>query len=171
MSQWTSEIEDECARVLRSSYTAKEAAAHINEMFKVDITRNAVIGMANRREWLMTSPYALALHKSMNNPKREPAPKRPRKPKVVKAPDPPPLVKKPDPPLILAPLVTPREPHEWNGAVDAIASLGLDRCKWPIGDPRNKDFRFCLKPSAGKTYCPACRELAYQPPMPRKRAA
>ncbi len=43
-------------------------------------------------------------------------------------------------------------------------------CKWPIGDPATEDFWFCGHPSeAGKPYCQAHVELAFQAPMARRR--
>jgi GcrA cell cycle regulator len=35
-------------------------------------------------------------------------------------------------------------------------------CRWPIGDPHRKDFRFCACPSEpSKGYCPEHQKLAY----------
>lgn len=43
-------------------------------------------------------------------------------------------------------------------------------CKWPIGDPATDDFWFCGHPSqAGKPYCEAHVELAFQAVLPRRR--
>lgn len=42
-------------------------------------------------------------------------------------------------------------------------------CKWPVGDPATEDFWFCGHPSkAGKPYCDAHVELAFQAPMSRR---
>ncbi len=44
-------------------------------------------------------------------------------------------------------------------------------CKWPVGDPATDDFWFCGHPSeAGKPYCQAHVELAFQAPMARRRS-
>jgi GcrA cell cycle regulator len=41
---------------------------------------------------------------------------------------------------------------------DAVAALTNNTCRWPLGDPRDSDFRFCGRPgadfSAKKPYCP-----------------
>ncbi len=43
-------------------------------------------------------------------------------------------------------------------------------CKWPVGDPATDDFWFCGHPSkAGKPYCDAHVELAFQAPMSRRK--
>lgn len=37
-------------------------------------------------------------------------------------------------------------------------------CRWPIGEPSTKDFRFCKAPSRpGKSYCAEHCRVAYQP--------
>jgi GcrA cell cycle regulator len=52
-------------------------------------------------------------------------------------------------------------------ALTGVALLELERhhCRWPIGDPRDADFRFCGKPKMfGSSYCPDCRARAYTKP-------
>lgn len=47
--------------------------------------------------------------------------------------------------------------------------LSSDRlCQWPIGDPRDPDFRFCVAPRApGKSsYCAHHHAIAYTPQKP-----
>ena len=35
-----------------------------------------------------------------------------------------------------------------------LTDLSAQTCRWPIGDPKHEDFRFCGKPViAGKPYC------------------
>jgi hypothetical protein len=37
-------------------------------------------------------------------------------------------------------------------------------CRWPIGDPRSPDFRFCeVVTQPGKSYCARHAAIAYQP--------
>lgn len=36
-----------------------------------------------------------------------------------------------------------------------VLTLRTGVCRWPLGDPRTKDFRFCLDPTECRgTYCP-----------------
>ena len=42
-------------------------------------------------------------------------------------------------------------------------------CRWPFGDPREADFRFCGEPvELGKSYCPTHQKLAYVKYTPGK---
>ena len=51
-----------------------------------------------------------------------------------------------------------------TGAVEAVLKLSDRDCRWPIGDPRSKDFRFCGKPRLiGLPYCEYHAAEAYQP--------
>lgn len=58
-------------------------------------------------------------------------------------------------------------------SADNVTLLNLtDRmCKWPIGHPGDKDFRFCgTKADGGSPYCAEHAEQAYQPAQSRRRA-
>ena len=53
-----------------------------------------------------------------------------------------------------------------------IADLGERCCKWPIGDPRSDDFRWCGRPTpAGRSYCSKHARLAYTAPRPSRSLA
>jgi GcrA cell cycle regulator len=42
-------------------------------------------------------------------------------------------------------------------------------CRWPIGDPGNKDFKFCCEPTElGRPYCPRHCKVAYIPIRDRR---
>jgi GcrA cell cycle regulator len=50
-----------------------------------------------------------------------------------------------------------------------ILNLTERMCKWPIGDPRDKDFHFCGKAAHGNLpYCAEHAAIAYQPPGKRR---
>ncbi len=50
-----------------------------------------------------------------------------------------------------------------------ILDLTERMCKWPIGDPKHPDFRFCGKPSVpGMPYCAEHCAIAYQTPGKKK---
>lgn len=36
------------------------------------------------------------------------------------------------------------------------------QCRWPCGDPRDKEFKFCGCPVEKGSYCTHHREIAYQ---------
>ena len=53
-----------------------------------------------------------------------------------------------------------------------MQSFILAHDKWPIGDPKQPDFRFCGHPQhEGKPYCTAHCAVAYAPPKVRLRDA
>lgn len=53
---------------------------------------------------------------------------------------------------------------------DAVVGLVAQSCRWPIGDPRSEDFRFCgCSSSSDSPYCAHHRRLAYQPSDRRLR--
>lgn len=56
--------------------------------------------------------------------------------------------------------------------VDLDKDPGVKNCRWPVGDPRSKDFGFCAEPVAsGLPYCPHHCVRAYQTPDVRRRQA
>jgi GcrA cell cycle regulator len=46
--------------------------------------------------------------------------------------------------------------------VDDMAALGIDACKWPIGDPKATGFTFCGRHTQS-VYCVPHAQLAYRP--------
>lgn len=51
-----------------------------------------------------------------------------------------------------------------------IIDLSERMCKWPIGDPKDKDFHFCGKSSHSNfPYCAKHVAMAYQTPKRRKK--
>jgi GcrA cell cycle regulator len=49
-----------------------------------------------------------------------------------------------------------------------LLELGPHDCRWPIGEPRHPDFRFCgARQAADRPYCELHWSMAFQPPKPR----
>ena len=51
-----------------------------------------------------------------------------------------------------------------------LRALTRNECRWPYGDPRQKDFYYCGKPKVagqGHPYCEFHERRAYQPSRPR----
>lgn len=49
-----------------------------------------------------------------------------------------------------------------------IAGLEANHCRWPVGDPRSSDFRYCgADKHSGHSYCPAHCRAAYTEPAAR----
>ena len=52
------------------------------------------------------------------------------------------------------------KPSKVNGV--KLVNLDSHTCRWPIGDPRDEDFCFCVKKvRAGQTYCDEHAAMAY----------
>jgi len=43
-----------------------------------------------------------------------------------------------------------------------LVDLGPRSCRWPLGDPRDKDFCFCGRATQGNVYCEAHTNIAYR---------
>lgn len=134
--------------------TCSQIAATLTLQFERSITTSAVIGKAHR---LHLSPRPNPIKRYPGQLPQRPYSGRPQrqihaalimpKPKVVKMEPPPELPKAPDTRLI-----------------------GKQRCKWPHGDPKSKDFHFCSERAiAGKPYCPTHYDTAYIK-VPAKKA-
>ena len=49
-----------------------------------------------------------------------------------------------------------------------LRALGNNECRWPYGDPRQKDFYFCGKHRMGSSpYCEFHKRRAFQPSRAR----
>ena len=50
-----------------------------------------------------------------------------------------------------------------------LGALKRNECRWPYGDPRQKEFYFCGKQKvAGRPYCEFHMGRAFQPSRPRE---
>jgi GcrA cell cycle regulator len=77
----------------------------------------------------------------------------------------------PKPPASLrvepAPAPVPANPGPTTLAEKVFALAG---CRWPLGNPKSPDFRFCARPIARGSYCNAHHVLAYAAqPLPKAR--
>jgi GcrA cell cycle regulator len=120
-------------------------------------SKNSCIGKAYR----LKAEHPQPRHRSAGK-KVDPKPK----PKVVQA-----KVSRPrrERPTVIAatpvPDVMPVIPM--TGAVEAIANLKPKTCKYPIGDPKTDQFRFCSKEIEDGVYCPQHKEVCYYDPKDR----
>jgi len=53
------------------------------------------------------------------------------------------------------------EPAPIPAVARAVYALAPGTCRWPIGDPRQPDFRFCGRPAVEGPYCARHRVAAY----------
>lgn len=60
----------------------------------------------------------------------------------------------PIPSALLQLVVLAELPHErWRGAPWAVLNLQHDECRFPLGDPKHLDFRFCCALRKSRNYC------------------
>jgi GcrA cell cycle regulator len=58
-----------------------------------------------------------------------------------------------------------RVPKLWFGVCDAVSKLQPEHCRWPIGDTKKRDFRFCCKQKTPTSpYCQEHKDISWVPP-------
>lgn len=158
---WTEQKIQSLKEMWGHGYSASEIAKHLG-----GLTRNAVIGKAHR----------LKLSSRPSSMKNEPASSRlSASPNAVA-----PVMKATQKRVMLRPLpVVPtpptvakaQQPKETFSAFDnakrsegiAVTKAGDRHCRWPVGDPRSPDFRFCgCNAHEGLPYCIDHARVAYQ---------
>lgn len=113
----------------------KLSASEVGRQF--GMSKNAVCGVwhRNRRLCVGYEPPAPHIVPPTPSAQRKPSESRPKLP-------PPPA----------EPVVVPPPPG--HGAVRSVAMIRNGRCRFPIGDPIEPDFRFCFEATdPGRPYC------------------
>jgi GcrA cell cycle regulator len=148
-----------------NGYSASEIAKRLGGM-----TRNAVIGKAHRLKLSgRPSPIrdqqdgAFAGERARTMPGIK---SMPRKRSMLR-----PLPSVPMPATVKVPSVPPRDRDVFkslesiNKKIEGISvtKAGERHCRWPVGDPRSPDFRFCgCNAHEGLPYCVDHARVAYQ---------
>ncbi|MFY9288742.1 MAG: GcrA family cell cycle regulator [Alphaproteobacteria bacterium] len=155
---WTEQKIQALKEMWGHGYSASEIAKHLG-----GLTRNAVIGKAHRLK-LSSRPSPIKREDenspgiSIENPM--PAMKSPRKRVMLR-----PL------PVVPTPSSVKPAPKEAFRGLDsikrtegiAVTKAGDRHCRWPVGDPRSPDFRFCgCNAYEGMPYCIDHARVAYQ---------
>jgi GcrA cell cycle regulator len=148
---WTPERDEDLRQLLTAGLSSSEVAGILSKRYKIQITKNAVIGRAGRQK----IPLGCNSGRPKGEPKPAPAPKRMDRSRPDIAlrnghggkPIPPPYVPK-------------RAPIK-PGHVSML-QLKDDMCRWPTGDGAD-NIRFCGMPqSESGPYCREHGRLAYQ---------
>ena len=164
---WT----DERVELLKKLWLDGRSASQISSELGGGVTRNAVIGKVHR----------MGMSGRAKAPEAVPvAAARPRDKQPART-----VTPRPTAPLVrgnLALSVAPRPvaqaaPRQLAEVVIPISErvtlmeLKETMCRWPLGDPTQRDFRFCgLKSSGGLgPYCGYHAGVAYQPTQDRRR--
>ena len=156
MTSWTPKRIEMLKTLWNQGFSAAEIATQFG-----DLTRNAVIGKVHR-EWLAGRNPG-----SINRIPR--CTRRRHKSKIAALAE---IVTPIE--IVTAPLQRREIPTPIIVAseldVHPILTLKLRSCRWPIGDPKEPDFRFCgCSALPGRPYCAEHMAIAYIPIRPRKR--
>jgi GcrA cell cycle regulator len=150
---WT----EERVELLRKLWTEGLSASQIAKQLG-GVTRNAVIGKVHR--------LGLQGRATPSRPARRPV--RIARPRPASNSAAAPHIARPRP----APRIVDVEPLRFeDGATANVLTIRDQMCKWPVGDPGDKDFGFCGHPvQDGCPYCTEHAQAAYQPQTRRKRS-
>ncbi len=151
---WTDDRVEKLKKLWSEGLSASQIAKELG-----GVTRNAVIGKVHRLGLSGRATPSRPQRRTVSTASRPRPAIRPAEKSFVKR------VAKPRaeaPPVEAQPLP--------NGDFATVLTLSDHVCKWPIGDPGEKGFRFCgRRPKPGHPYCEAHAELAYQPSRRRRR--
>jgi len=159
---WTEHRVDNLKSFWKDGLSASQIAARLG-----GVTRNAVIGKVHR---LGLTGRRTASRQGQTGALRFPLRCRPRPQSSRQAP------KKTGPlrlrgkarlPLSQLPPLDPAPAFAVT-----VATLTATSCRWPLGDPKRQDFRFCGRPApADQPYCAHHSAIAYAFVKPRARSS
>ena len=157
---WTQEAEEALNEALQRNLTATQIALEMSEKFGFQLTRCSVLGRVHRTRLKLQSKRADTLKRS-KPPAQKPkakairnggvAPSKlvPIKPFVERAPE----------------IVIPESQRV------TLMELSAGMCRWPMGDPRTPEFRYCGGAAcSGLPYCEAHARIGYTTPADRRAA-
>jgi GcrA cell cycle regulator len=155
MSQWNEVIHARLVELLKAGSSRGEAAKILNAQYGTSFTRNAIIGRTHRTNVTYVRPVRTA------PPPRPPKPQRnartPFQPSGARA-------------IALAMLVCEPVDTAPDTSPFACTLLQLKKrsCRWPLGDPKDADFRLCGDRKLDDvSYCARHYLMAYTPPSRR----
>ncbi len=170
---WTEQQIETLKKMWGNGYSANDIAKNLGG----GVTRNAVIGKAHR---LKLSAGASAARGSVEPPSKTKgvvmatinkiSTKR-RAPSMLRTLPP---VQSSDMPsratVLREPMMRPIETARRSEGIP-VTKAGERHCRWPIGDPRSPDFRFCgCETQENLPYCTHHARIAYQTVSRRSRA-
>lgn len=169
-SVWPEEMVNDLRIEIAKGHSASQIAATLNWKYPNNprkITRNSVVGKASRLD--LSVGFGSHSKPKDGQPKEKPArpeamPERGGAPVRTQPSKPTITVARAIPPK-LAPLPAPVPILRKNGDKIGVMQLSNQTCKWPIGDPQDKDFHFCGHlPREGRPYCEYHSRMAYTTP-------
>lgn len=151
-SSWTEERVERLKVLWLAGWSASQIARELG-----GITRNAAIGKVAR----------LGMSRHANRTKQTKTvtrPKRCGRAATQKA-APPPVLR-----LVVANVPELEPLIGANGAAATVLTVTDETCRWPIGDPQDKDFGFCGRGSERGPYCEHHARRAFTPVAQRTRS-
>lgn len=144
ISFWTDENVALLPKAWGEGRSARDIAARI-----LGATRNSIIGKAHR----LGLPSRTPLTRIAPRPKSEKTPRAraPRLPRCI-------------PEAIDAVVVQLAPRRFFDGAVATVRTVKDGVCKYPMGDPKAKDFAYCGRDACRGSYCADHARLAYTSP-------
>jgi GcrA cell cycle regulator len=128
---------------LLKQFWGQKSAAEIAKILGCGLSRNAVIGKAHRLNLSAGKKPANTSIASLRDRSRNTEARPPR--------------------TLRAPKMAVRLPPEPVGAGISLLELTEKTCRYPHGDPKAAEFKFCGAPSLpGLPYCPYHSAVAYQ---------
>ena len=169
---WTEQQIETLKKMWGNGYSANDIAKNLGG----GVTRNAVIGKAHR---LKLSAGAAASRCAVDHPSKTVGVVVAKINKVsgkrrsmlramppVQASDKPAAMTT----IVRRPVLRPIETARRSEGIP-VTKAGERHCRWPIGDPRSPDFRFCgCETQEGLPYCTHHARIAYQTISRRSRA-
>ncbi|MDD2325767.1 MAG: GcrA family cell cycle regulator [Alphaproteobacteria bacterium] len=170
---WTEQQIETLKKMWGNGYSANDIAKNLGG----GVTRNAVIGKAHR---LKLSACAAASRACVDHPSKTVGVVVTKINKVsskrrsmLRAMPPVQAVDKPASvatTIVRRPVLRPIETARRSEGIP-VTKAGEHHCRWPIGDPRSPDFRFCgCQTQEGLPYCTHHARIAYQTISRRSRA-
>ncbi len=153
---WT----EERVEMLKKLWTEGHSASQIANQLG-GVTRNAVIGKVHRLGLSGRATPSRPVKRPPRLARPKPTPQRVERPAVAPAREVAPVkavpavVERDNEPLAPAVLS--------NGERANVLNIRESMCKWPIGDPMDKEFAFCGRAASGGPYCAEHAKVAFQP--------
>ena len=167
---WTDEMVEDLKRMWKEGLTTGEIGKRMN------VSKNTIVGKVQRLGLSgRPSPIKKKDGDGKQPVKNTPAPETKKKPEAPKAqpqiPVSAPLHKSaPEKHTVFEPKFMPKavsKEHSSDKTKHNLSLTELDNhtCRWPLGDPKDDNFRFCgKKVRIGQTYCDEHAAIAYVKP-------
>jgi GcrA cell cycle regulator len=163
---WNERMHEMVVNGLQEGLSASRIARRLGGIGE-HVTRSAVIGYMHRNN-LKASPYTPKQCMPRQASMIKPTPRVSDRRELQKRLD--------DLKAVGAQMRQAVKPAPVASEVSAVTLLDLREhmCRWPIGDPRDEDFRFCGRHKEHGSYCADHARKAFadwQPPRARRKAA